>query len=92
MKLVTKEFVQRFTELNKKQRELSQELHATKFEKLLMLKEIAQQLRRDFGVKSYQIMKMRQEGHSLEEIGKVFGVTRERIRQIENNILGFITE
>ncbi len=38
--------------------------------------------------KEYQVLKMRLYEHkNLEEIGKVFGVTRERIRQIEAKAL-----
>ena len=36
--------------------------------------------------KEISICKMREEKHSFEEVGKEFGVTRERIRQIEAKV------
>jgi RNA polymerase primary sigma factor len=57
----------------------------------LMLQDLADVLR-SLGEREQQVLKMRfglTDGfaHTLEEVGQRFGVTRERIRQIENNTL-----
>ena len=39
--------------------------------------------------RSVQVIKMRAEGHTLEEVGAVFNVTRERVRQIEKKVVSY---
>lgn len=51
------------------------------------------EIRGVLGNKYYKLLKMRWiEGKTLEEVGKEFGVTRERIRQIENNLIEYLEE
>ena len=48
-------------------------------------------LNKNFGERYYKILKLRyRENKTLEEVGKEFGVPRERVRQIENKIFQFI--
>ncbi|MGE5392962.1 MAG: RNA polymerase sigma factor RpoD [Candidatus Saccharibacteria bacterium] len=62
-----------------------------------LLKEYVQEVLRDLDPREQKILKMRfglEDGvtHTLEEVGKEFGVTRERIRQIEAKALERIKE
>lgn len=62
-----------------------------------LLKEYVQEVMRDLDPREQKILKMRfglEDGvtHTLEEVGKEFGVTRERIRQIEAKALERIKE
>jgi RNA polymerase primary sigma factor len=34
-----------------------------------------------------EILRLREEGHTLEEIGRIYRVTRERVRQVEQKAL-----
>ena len=43
--------------------------------------------RDDLKEKYWQMMRLRAEGHTLNEVGSRFGVTRERVRQIEARFL-----
>ena len=57
-----------------------------------ILKDHLQEIINDLQVREQKILEMRfglKDGvtHTLEEVGKVFGVTRERIRQIEAKAL-----
>jgi RNA polymerase primary sigma factor len=56
------------------------------------LREYVQEVLKDLDPREQKILKMRfglEDGvtHTLEEVGKEFGVTRERIRQIEAKAL-----
>ena len=55
------------------------------------LKKIGPIIRRHLPTMHYQVLKMRCDGHTLEEVGKKFGVTRERIRQIEAKTADLLT-
>ena len=62
-----------------------------------ILKGYVQDVLRDLDPREQKILKMRfglDDGvtHTLEEVGKEFGVTRERIRQIESKALERIKE
>ncbi len=62
-----------------------------------LLRERLQEIMQDLTPRERKILSMRfglENGitHTLEEVGKVFGVTRERIRQIENKALEKIRE
>jgi RNA polymerase primary sigma factor len=62
-----------------------------------LLKEYVQEILRDLEPREQKILKMRfglEDGvqHTLEEVGEEFGVTRERIRQIEAKALERIKE
>jgi RNA polymerase primary sigma factor len=62
-----------------------------------LLKEYVQNILRDLDPREQKILKMRfglEDGvtHTLEEVGEEFGVTRERIRQIEAKALERIKE
>jgi RNA polymerase primary sigma factor len=62
-----------------------------------LLKEYVQEIMKDLDPREQKILKMRfglEDGvtHTLEEVGKEFGVTRERIRQIEAKALEKIKE
>lgn len=62
-----------------------------------LLREYVQEVLRDLDPREQKILKMRfglEDGvtHTLEEVGKEFGVTRERIRQIEAKALERIKE
>ena len=43
--------------------------------------------RDDLKEKYWQMMRLRAEGHTLNEVGSRYGVTRERVRQIEARFL-----
>lgn len=65
------------------------------FAELTMLKERIRTIMIDLAPREQEILKLRfglEDGvtHTLEEVGKTFGVTRERIRQIEAKALGKI--
>ena len=50
--------------------------------------EITKKIRKQFTEKEYTIFKARNfERKTLEEVGRTFGITRERVRQIEEKIL-----
>jgi RNA polymerase primary sigma factor len=62
-----------------------------------MLRDLIREIMIDLTEREQQILKMRfglDDGisHTLEEVGKAFGVTRERIRQIEAKALEKIRE
>ncbi len=62
-----------------------------------MLRDLIKEIMIDLSEREQQILKMRfglEDGvsHTLEEVGKAFGVTRERIRQIEAKALDKIRE
>ena len=62
-----------------------------------MLRDLIREIMIDLSEREQQILKMRfglDDGvsHTLEEVGKAFGVTRERIRQIEAKALEKIRE
>ncbi len=62
-----------------------------------MLRDLIKEIMIDLSEREQQILKMRfglEDGvsHTLEEVGKAFGVTRERIRQIEAKALEKIRE
>ena len=62
-----------------------------------MVRDLIQEIMIDLSEREQQILKMRfglEDGvsHTLEEVGKAFGVTRERIRQIEAKALDKIRE
>ena len=62
-----------------------------------MLRDLIKEIMIDLSEREQQILKMRfglDDGisHTLEEVGKAFGVTRERIRQIEAKALEKIRE
>ena len=62
-----------------------------------MLRDLIKEIMIDLTEREQQILKMRfglDDGisHTLEEVGKAFGVTRERIRQIEAKALEKIRE
>jgi RNA polymerase primary sigma factor len=62
-----------------------------------MLRDLIREIMIDLSEREQQILKMRfglEDGvsHTLEEVGKAFGVTRERIRQIEAKALDKIRE
>ena len=61
------------------------------------MRDIIKEILEDLSDREQKILKMRfglEDGvsHTLEEVGKVFGVTRERIRQIEAKALEKIRE
>lgn len=61
------------------------------------LRDLIQEILGDLSEREQKILKMRfgledGVGHTLEEVGKIFGVTRERIRQIEAKALDKIRE
>ncbi len=65
------------------------------YAELTMLKERLRKILIDLTAREQEILKLRfglEDGvtHTLEEVGKTFGVTRERIRQIEAKALGKI--
>ena len=41
----------------------------------------------DLKDKYWNVLRMRADGHSLTDVGKLYGLTRERIRQIEARFL-----
>ena len=50
--------------------------------------DITKKIRKQFTEKEYTIFKARNfERKTLEEVGRTFGITRERVRQIEEKIL-----
>ena len=62
-----------------------------------MIRDLIKEIIVDLSDRERDILKMRfglEDGvtHTLEEVGKVFGVTRERIRQIESKALEKIRE
>ncbi len=62
-----------------------------------MLRDLIKEIMIDLSEREQQILKMRfglDDGvsHTLEEVGRAFGVTRERIRQIEAKALEKIRE
>lgn len=59
------------------------EYHQALRERDNYMQKIGPIVRRNLPTIHYQVLKMRCEGHTLEEVGKKFGVTRERIRQME---------
>lgn len=71
--------------LIEKRKELKKELYNTHNQ----MWELTKQLRTTFSSKKhYELFKLRYiENASLEDVGRVFGVTRERVRQIEEKVL-----
>jgi RNA polymerase primary sigma factor len=62
-----------------------------------LLKDLIQEIMIDLSEREQKILNMRfglEDGvsHTLEEVGKTFGVTRERIRQIEAKALEKVRE
>lgn len=62
--------------------------HSTDFEQEIMREDIMDKIKRQLATRlnerDYDVMVMRMENYTLKEIGEKYGLTRERIRQIEN--------
>lgn len=69
--------------------------HSTDFEQEIIRENIMDKIKRQLAARlnerDYDIMVMRMENYTLKEIGEKYGLTRERVRQIYNEIDRFIT-